>query len=254
MKAMVYGLDGKAVGEVDLPAVFAEEYRPDVIRKAVNVAQANRRQPYGASPLAGRMHSTQSTRPGRGMSRIRRLRAGSKAAGVPSVAGGPKAHPPKAERSFKEKVNDKERRKAIRSALAATGRLETVRSRGHRFEDRVTFPLVVDDALDAVKETAKLSEILDKLGLGPDLERARSGRRLRAGRGKLRGRPYKIPRSVLLVTGARVPVHRAAANIVGVEAASVRELDAETLAPGGDPGRLAVFTRSAIEALGGWSA
>ena len=56
--------------------------------------------------------------------------AGSKAAFIPQATGGRKAHPPKTERIIHEKINRKERRLAIRSAVAATANREMVEGRG----------------------------------------------------------------------------------------------------------------------------
>ena len=42
---------------------------------------------------------------------------------------------------------------------------------------------------------------------------------------------------------------KAAANIPGVDIVMVKELNAELLAPGAVPGRLTLWTKSAIEAL-----
>ena len=53
----VYDLEGKEVEEVKLPKVFSYAYRPDIIKKAVLASQANRRQPYGLDPLAGKRTS-----------------------------------------------------------------------------------------------------------------------------------------------------------------------------------------------------
>ena len=51
--AKTIDLTGKTVGEIELPAVFDADYRPDLIKKAVLAAQANRLQPYGPSLYAG---------------------------------------------------------------------------------------------------------------------------------------------------------------------------------------------------------
>ena len=40
MKTNVIDLSGNAAGEIELPAVFEEEYRPDIIKRAVLAAQA----------------------------------------------------------------------------------------------------------------------------------------------------------------------------------------------------------------------
>ncbi|WP_416374911.1 50S ribosomal protein L4, partial [Methanothrix soehngenii] len=53
MKTNVIDLSGNAAGEIELPAVFEEEYRPDIIKRAVLAAQANRLQAYGPHFYAG---------------------------------------------------------------------------------------------------------------------------------------------------------------------------------------------------------
>lgn len=55
MKANVYDLDGKVVKEIELPVeVFNEEYRPDLIKKAVISQQSNSYQKKGNSPYSNR--------------------------------------------------------------------------------------------------------------------------------------------------------------------------------------------------------
>lgn len=248
MEVSVFGTDGSKKGSVELPAVFATHLRPDLVRKAVNAAQANRRQPYGAAKWAGRLQTAESWGPGRGVSRVPRGTQSSRATFAPSVVGGRRAHPPRAERDWSEKINKKERQAALRAALAATANAEVVRARGHRFEPEVT-PIVVEDGLLDIASSQELLDVLDKLGLGPDLERARAGRKQRAGKGKLRGRRLRKPKSLLIVAHDKGPVHRAGRNLPGVDFAVPDELNVERLAPGGDQGRLVVFTRSAIDAI-----
>jgi len=88
MKANVIDLSGNASGEIELPAVFEEEFRPDIIKRAVLSAQANRLQSYGPHFYAGMNTSAQSWGPGHGVSRVPRLKNGRKAAGVPMAVGG----------------------------------------------------------------------------------------------------------------------------------------------------------------------
>lgn len=245
----VYALDGSVKREVPLPEGFRAELRPDLIRKAVNAARANRRQPYGAAPRAGRMHSTESWGPGSGVSRIPRLRGGRSAAGVPPAVGGPRAHPPKAEKDWSEKINRKEARKALSAALAAVSSPELVKARGHRFKEGLSLPLVVEDALEEIEGTQALGAALEALGVGEDLVRAKEGKQQRPGKGKLRGRRYKVPRSLLIVAPGGTPVWRAARNLLGVDLANPQQLSTEALAPGGHAGRLTLFTEKALQAL-----
>ena len=86
MSTPVFDKTGKKAGDIDLPAVFAGEVRPDLVRKAVKVAQANKRQRYGANPVAGERHATRSIGKGKGASRVPRLTQGGAAALVSAKA------------------------------------------------------------------------------------------------------------------------------------------------------------------------
>ena len=243
MSIPVFDKQGKSAGKVDLPAVFASEVRPDLVRKAVKVSRANRRQPYGASPVAGERHSTESIGKGRGMSRVPRLTQGSDAALAPSNVGGRRAHPPQARSDLKLYINKKERRLAIQSALAATAQGDLVAARGHRTTGVKAFPVIVEDDAFSGK-TQDTLKLLEAIGVTGDLERAKEGRNERPGIGKLRGRRIKQPKSVLFVTAdGQAPAVR---NLAGVDVVSAANLGAEHLAPGGDIGRLTVFTKGAL--------
>ncbi len=65
----------------------------------------------------------------------------------------------------------------------------------------------------------------------------------------MRGRRYTCPRSVLVVIGQDRGIVRAARNLPGVDVVEVKLLNAELLAPGGVPGRLTLWTESALETL-----
>ena len=243
----VHDKAGKSAGTVELPSVFSTPLRPDLIRKAVHVARANRRQRYGASPVAGVRPSVEWPGKGKGMARTPRLRQGNRAAFVPNAFKGRRAHPPESRHFWTEKINTKERRLAIASALAATAQAELVKGRGHRIDDKLSLPVVVSDDFVSAANTSDLYDALAKVGCGADLDRAKDGVHVRAGMGKLRGRAYRTPRSVLLVTAdGKAP---AAFNLAGVDVVAARNLSAEHLAPGGDAGRLTVYTQGAIAHL-----
>ena len=76
-----------------------------------------------------------------------------------------------------------------------------------------------------------------------------SGFVFRAGKGKMRGRKMKTPKSFLIVVGSDQGIGLAARNLVGVSVVEVHGLNAEILAPGTHPGRLVLWTKSAIERL-----
>ena len=254
-KIKVYSLEGEAIDELELPEIFKEEFRPDLIKRAVLSSQTARIQPWGTDPMAGKRTSAESFGAGRGAAMVPRVKgsrhpAGSKGAFVPHAVGGRKAHPPRAERIIHEKINKKERRMAIRSAVAATAKIDMVGQRGHSIENLPQIPLVVDDEICKVKKTSQTREIFKKLGIMDDVVRAKNGRKIRAGRGKTRGRKYKSPKGPLVVVGEDKGINLGARNHPGVDVVVVDNLNAELLAPGTHPGRLTIYTRSAIEKLG----
>ena len=250
----VYSISGKVSKQMDVPQVFDTPYRPDVIKRAVVATASNKRQPYGPAPDAGIKHSVSTWGKGRGTARVQRIKAGRKATESPNNVSGRRAHPPVPERIWDRKVNKKERVLARFSAVAATGDADVVRTRGHQFEDNVSFPIIVEDKIQEIASTAEISEVLEKIGLGYDLDRAKFGRKIRAGKGKMRNRRYRTPVSILLVVADdEQALFLGASNLPGVEVAAVNALNATLLAPGGDAGRLTVFSESAIAKMGEWS-
>ncbi len=249
----VYSVNGDVAGKVDVPEVFSTPYRPDVIKKAVLAAAANSRQPYGPAARAGMRHSVSTWGKGRGVARVQRVAAGRMATESPNNVTGRRAHPPVPEKKWDLKVNRKELALARKSALAATGCADCVKARGHQFDDAVSFPVVVSDEVQEITTTAQVSELLERIGLGYDLDRAKYGRKIRAGKGKMRNRKYRTPVSVLIVVSDReLPIFKSAANLPGVQVEAVSNLSAAILAPGGDAGRLTVYTESAIAKVGEW--
>ncbi|NLI62644.1 MAG: 50S ribosomal protein L4 [Methanosarcinaceae archaeon] len=248
IKTKVFDLSGNAIDDIELPPVFLESYRPDLIKRAVHSAQAARRQPYGPTLYAGMQTSARGWGSGRGASHVPRIVNSSKAARIPSAVGGRRAHPPKPEKDYTEKINKKERRLAIRSAIAATANEDLVIMRGHIFGGDC-FPVVAEDAFENLNKTKDVVAFLKAVGVYDDILRAKHGRKIRAGRGKTRGRKYKHKKSILVVTGSECAAMLAARNLPGVDVSTVYNLNAELLAPGTHAGRLTVWTKSAIEAL-----
>ncbi|MDR0900926.1 MAG: 50S ribosomal protein L4 [Methanobrevibacter sp.] len=251
MKINVYSVDGKTAEEIELPAIFDEEYRPDLIKRAVISSQTARIQPWGSDPMAGKRTTAESWGSGRGAAMVPRIKNGSKAAFIPMAIGGRRAHPPRPQKIYHEKINVKERRFAIRSAIAATTNSDLVEERGHKIENVPQLPLIVDDELASVKKTKETREIFKNLGIFDDITRAKKGKKIRAGKGKMRGRKYKKTKGPLIVVDEDKGISLGARNHAGVDVVTVDNLNAELLAPGTHPGRLTVFTKSAIEKLGG---
>ncbi|MBD3405457.1 MAG: 50S ribosomal protein L4 [Candidatus Lokiarchaeota archaeon] len=249
-----YSLKGKAGKAITLPEQFDTPYRPDVIKRAVLSVQSYSRQPHGVDPLAGKRNTAQSWQTGHGRSRMPRVKgsgtpAANKAAFAPGTVGGRVAHPPEARKVIVERINKKERRLAIRSAIAATGDKDRVTERGHKVESVPSLPLVVSDKLETLTTTKAVREVVTALGLESDLMRAIKGRRVRSGKGKMRGRKLKKTKSFLIVVGEDKGIGLAARNLPGVDVTEVHGLNAELLAPGTHPGRLVIWTESAIERL-----
>lgn len=251
MKVNVYSMEGEVKGDIELPAIFNEEFRPDLIKRAVISSQTARVQPWGNDPMAGKRTTAESWGSGRGAARVRRIKNGARAAFGPMSIGGRQAHPTRAEKNHHERINIKERRFAIRSAVAATADKELVENRGHKVGDIEQLPIIVEDAFCECKTTAETREVFKALGVFDDITRAKEGKKIRAGRGKTRGRKYKKVKGPLVVVGEDKGISLAARNHAGVDVVVVDNLNAELLAPGTHPGRLTIFTESAIEKLGG---
>lgn len=247
MNAKIIDISGNPVGEIVLPGIFDEEYRPDLIKRAVLAAQANRLQPYGPHFYAGMNTSARSWGPGHGVSRVPRIVTGRRAAAVPMARGGRASHPPVPEKVLSEKINEKERIKAIRSAVAATARSDLVAARGHVFSGEL--PIVVSGEIENVSKTSELRKFLMAAGLWDDVLRAKNGRKVRAGKGKLRGRRFRQPRSILIVAAEDKGISRAARNLPGVDVVTADRLNAELLAPGTHAGRLTVWSEPSLKVL-----
>jgi large subunit ribosomal protein L4e len=245
MKAQVRALDGNTTRGIDLPGVFGEEYRPDLIKKAVLALQSTRYQPHGTDPFAGMRTSAKSWGSGRGVAQVPRIKNGSRVARIPQAVGGRAAHPPKVEKILVKRINKQEKRKALRSAIAATCDTELVAARGHLVNGEI--PIVLEDAFENIATTAEIIAVLKAINVFADVERAKNSKKVRAGRGKMRGRRYKQRKSVLIVTG-ETPL-RAARNLAGVDAVTVGQLNTELLAPGTHAGRLTIWTEAALNKL-----
>ncbi|QLH78117.1 50S ribosomal protein L4 [Halosimplex rubrum] len=241
METTVRDLNGDDDGSVELPGVFETDLRPDLIRQAVHAAQANRKQDYGADDYAGMRTPAESQGSGRGMAHV--PRENGQGARVPQTVGGRRAHPPKAEKDRGLDINTKEKKLAVRSAVAATTDAEVVAERGHDFDDDAELPLVVSDDFEDLVKTREVVDLLEALGVDADIERADEAT-VRAGRGTTRGRKYNRAKSILFVTSEEPST--AARNLAGADVTTAREVNAEDLAPGGDAGRLTVWTESAV--------
>jgi len=246
----IFSLKGEPIGKIKLPSVFETPLRPDVIKRAVLAIQSNRFQLQGRDPMAGKRTSAESRGVNLGIARIPRVKGpGGRGALAPGTVGGRVAHPPTFEKKIVKRIPKKEKRLALFSAIAATASKETVASRGHSIEDVPQIPLIVEDELEKLRKTKEVEETLINLGVLADIYRVKESRKIRAGKGKRRGRKIKRAVGPLVVVTEDKGIMGATRNILGVDVVTVNNLNAEMLAPGAHPGRLTIWTSSAIQKL-----
>ena len=261
MKADILNLEGKKVKQIELPMQFEEEIRNDLIKRAFLSLKSDSRQNYGSKPEAGMRASAKLSRRrrdykgayGHGISRVPRkilTKRGTQffwvGAFAPGTVKGRKAHPPKSEKIFSQKINAKEKSKAIRSAISATINNELVKKRGHAFSN---VPLIFEDGIESITKTKDVFLLLEKNGLKKELERVNK-KKIIAGKGKLRSRKYKIKKGPLIIVSDECRLINATKNLQGVDVAKVNSLNVSLLAPGAIPGRLCIWSSKAIEKLG----
>jgi large subunit ribosomal protein L4e len=228
--------------------------RPDVIKRAVLAQQSHRLQPQGRDVMAGKRTSAITRGTGLGLARLPRVKGSgypraSSGAFAPNTVGGRTTHPPKSEKRIYKILNRKERRLAIRSAIAATAHKDLVSLRGHKIDSVPALPLIVTDDVQELSKADEAKVVFEKLGLLPDLERVKKSRKIRAGKGKFRGRKWRNGVGPLFVIDEDKGVRKAMRNFLGVEIVEVESINAELLAPGASPGRLTVWSLSAIKKL-----
>jgi len=115
MKTKVYNLNGKSVGEVDVPdAFFARPWNADLVHQAVVTQQANRRRPVAHSRDRSEV-SGGGRKPWR-QKGTGRARHGSTRS--PLWVGGGVTHGPRNTKVTKKKINKKMQKAALYSALS----------------------------------------------------------------------------------------------------------------------------------------
>src|SRR3989338_1692442 len=178
MKAEVLSLEGKKVSEMELPQEFSSQVDVGLIRRAVLAIHSAGIQPKSNYVMAGR-NNTSVYVGARGKPTVwrlinieharkprlknRRFLISGQVAGIPAVVGGPKAHPPKIDKVWVEKINKKEKRMATASAIAATTNIGLVKARGHLVPEGTKLPLVVESKFEGLEKTKEVSAVLEKL-------------------------------------------------------------------------------------------
>lgn len=252
-KISVYDVDGATVTKtLRKPDVFSIDVREELVRTVHHLVSLGTRQPYAVKPGAGMQHSAESWGTGRAMARVPRVKgSGTRRAGQGAFANfcrkGRMAHPTKVTRRWQRKTPHTLRRTVCAMAIAATSVTEMVEGRGHRISRVNELPVVVSDDIARIVKTKEAVSMLTKLGLDEDLERVDASKTITCGKGKFRGRRYNMRRGLLIIhDGADLPAFN---NIQGVDTARVDCLSILKLAPGGQAGRLVMWTESAFVKL-----
>merc|ERR1719217_1533078 len=150
----VFSVEGEtatAGSSTPLPAVFLAPIRPDVIHFVHSNMALNKRQPYCVNKYAGKMPSAASWGTGRAVSRIPRVRGGGthrsgQGAFGNMCRGGRMFAPTKTWRRWHRPINQKQRRYAICSALAASSVPALLMARGHKVDNIPEVPVVCTNA------------------------------------------------------------------------------------------------------------
>ncbi len=256
MNADVYQLDGKVARKEELPEVFGSAFREDIVRRALLAEQSRRYQPQGHYVMAGLQTTAVYVgeygvyRSGRHMGiaiRPRQKLAGGAQGDVrriPSSVKGRRAHPHKIEKVLEEKINSKEYKKAIESAIGGTANAVLVK--GKHSVNHSTMPIIVEDKMEAIVKTKDLIRILKILGFEADLDKSHKPK-LRAGL-KRYAKSRHFRKSVLIVVSDSAKVDKAGRNIAGVDVCRLKNLTVEALAPGAKP-RLTIWTEGAVKGV-----
>lgn len=259
MKANILNINGEKTKEIELPKFFSEPIREDLIFKVLETKLS--KQPYSPSPVAGKQYSASGiiqhrrhvwkTGYGFGISRVPRKiisRHGTRfnwiGANIPGTVGGFRAHPPKILSMINtKKINKKEEKIALISALSATANEKRVSEKYERLNEKKikNLPIIIDGKITSLKTKETISSL--KKILGELFDVALQKRKIRSGKGKLRGRKYKKNAGILMIVGKSEKM-----KISGIDVKKADNVSVLDLAKGG-PGRLTIYTENAIKDL-----
>ena len=258
MKAHLFDMKGTKKKEIDLPEVFNTKIREDIVQKYYEASKFESIHPYAPYKEAGKRHSASGTishrrhewkgHYGKGISRIPRKamwRRGTQfmwiGAEVASTRGGRRAHPPKVFNRRERKINEKEMKIAMYSAIASTANENYIKQR-YSTLDKVNqkFPIVVE-----YQHVAKAKELINlmRILLGDMFNLALKQKSVRAGKGKLRGRKYKSNAGILLIKSPSEKL-----KMKGIDIRSSDEIKISDFYP---LGRLTIYTEKALLEIGG---
>merc|ERR1712002_433264 len=253
-KVSVHNLEGKPIRLVSLPKVYNAPVRQDLVNRIHTEVRKNNRMPHGVSEKAGHQTSAESWGTGRAVARIPRVRGGGthrsgQGAFGNMCRGGHMFGAKKVWRRIHRKVNIREKRYAVVSAIAASGSPALVMAKGHQINRIREVPLVVEDKLESIKKTKDAVSFLKKHKAWSDIVRVYKSRHNRAGKGKLRNRRKVQRKGPLIIYAKNEGVTLAFRNIPGVDTICVDKLNLLRLAPGGRVGRFCIWSEGAFKML-----
>lgn len=258
MKLAIIDKEGKKTGDFNLD--LSCDVREDIFKKAVVAERSFFRQEYGSFKGAGRRHTINVSKRrqkfrstyGKGGSRTpkktmwrRGMQLRFVGAFAPNTVGGRRAHPPKAEKIIFKNINNKEWLKALKIGLFSSLDNKIVLSNGQRVPSN--YPFVLDNSLENISKTSDFRSFLDKLGFADEILRT-SQIKVRAGKGKMRNRRFKVKRGpIVVVSSLDKSLMKSARNIKGFDVVSFDFLNVSDFAMSVKPGRAVIFTKSALE-------
>ncbi|MBI5148853.1 50S ribosomal protein L4, partial [Candidatus Pacearchaeota archaeon] len=231
MKTQILDIKGESKGDIELPSCFNEPVREDLILKVYLATLKNTKHRYAPYLWAGMQHSASGkirhqrrkwkTAYGYGISRVPRkimTKRGSRffwvGATISSARGGREAHPPKVNIN-ETKINKKEMKKALYSAISATSSSQVIKKKYHV---DVRVPIIFDSEILKLK-TKEIMKLLKGI--------------------------FKTDKKILFIIGEK---EKMKSKII--EITTAKKLNILQLATGGHPGRLVVYTEHAIKELG----
>ncbi len=253
-KIQILDKTGKQAKQIDTN-IFDGKIRDDIVSKIIETEKISQEHaPYfnagmqtSASGNVRHLRHSWKTDRGTGSSRVpkkRMSRRGARfhwiAAVVPGVRGGRRAHPPKLGGKL-TKINKKELKVGVKSALAMVASLNLVKEKYNSLKDtdlKVKLPFVIESNVLELKTKDFIAFIKKVLNEFESV--AIQKKTIRAGKGKLRGRKYKKNAGMLLVIG-----NQENKKINAVDVKNVEDLMITDLAAGGP--RVVMFSEAAIK-------
>lgn len=258
MKVAIIDKVGKKVSEMELD--ISGDIRDDIFKKAVLSENSLFRQKQGADPEAGKkaaIHNSKRrkrfrTTYGRAQARTPKKVMWSRGtqlryvgAFAPNTVGGRQAHPPKAEKDIFKNVNNKEWLKALKIGFIASMTSSVVSKNGQKVP--TNYPMIMDQSVETIDKTKEFVDLLSKLGFTEELDRT-SVTKVRAGRGTMRNRTYKVKRGPLVVVSSyESPLLKSARNVKGFDIITPELLMVSDFGMSEKPGRVVLFSKAAIE-------